>query len=140
MPSPNGAVAQSVEQKTENLCVGGSIPSHTTNRKQKALTLKLFRAFLLVYQYHLMGNQLFPCPSRICSKVSILLCNFSQNVHEQSNPEQLIFHIRIIAIADKLFSLFFFGCGLKRYVSYSLFKTTQVVGRAELVLKGMITK
>ena len=26
----NGAVAQSVEQKTENLCVGGSIPSHTT--------------------------------------------------------------------------------------------------------------
>lgn len=25
-----GAVAQSVEQKTENLCVGGSIPSHTT--------------------------------------------------------------------------------------------------------------
>lgn len=26
----NGAVAQSVEQKTENLCVGGSIPSYTT--------------------------------------------------------------------------------------------------------------
>ena len=25
-----GAVAQSVEQKTENLRVGGSIPSHTT--------------------------------------------------------------------------------------------------------------
>ncbi len=25
-----GAVAQSVEQRTENPCVGGSIPSHTT--------------------------------------------------------------------------------------------------------------
>jgi hypothetical protein len=61
------------------------------------LNIKLFRAFLLVYQYHLMGNQLFPCPSIICSKVSILLCNFSQNVHEQSNPEQLIFHVRVIA-------------------------------------------
>ena len=34
-----GAVAQSVEQKTENLCVGGSIPSHTTQsliRKSQA--------------------------------------------------------------------------------------------------------
>jgi len=28
----NGAVAQSVEQKTENLCVGGSIPSYTTQK------------------------------------------------------------------------------------------------------------
>ena len=26
----NGAVAQSVEQRTENPCVGGSIPPHTT--------------------------------------------------------------------------------------------------------------
>jgi hypothetical protein len=25
-----GVVAQSVEQRTENPCVGGSIPSHTT--------------------------------------------------------------------------------------------------------------
>lgn len=30
----NGAVAQSVEQKTENLCVGGSIPSYTTLNKK----------------------------------------------------------------------------------------------------------
>ena len=29
----NGAVAQLVEQWTENPCVGGSIPPHTTNRK-----------------------------------------------------------------------------------------------------------
>ena len=28
--SPEGAVAQSVEQRTENPCVGGSIPPHTT--------------------------------------------------------------------------------------------------------------
>jgi hypothetical protein len=31
----NGAVAQSVEQKTENLCVGGSIPSHTTKKSHE---------------------------------------------------------------------------------------------------------
>src|SRR5687767_9225515 len=28
----NGAVAQSVEQRTENPCVGGSIPPHTTRK------------------------------------------------------------------------------------------------------------
>jgi hypothetical protein len=27
-----GAVAQSVEQRTENPCVGGSIPPHTTSK------------------------------------------------------------------------------------------------------------
>ena len=32
-----GAVAQSVEQKTENLCVGGSIPSYTTLKNNKPL-------------------------------------------------------------------------------------------------------
>ena len=31
-PSRNGAVAQSVEQWTENPCVGGSIPSRTTKK------------------------------------------------------------------------------------------------------------
>jgi hypothetical protein len=29
---PVGAVAQSVEQRTENPCVGGSIPPHTTRQ------------------------------------------------------------------------------------------------------------
>ena len=29
-PETEGAVAQSVEQRTENPCVGGSIPPHTT--------------------------------------------------------------------------------------------------------------
>jgi hypothetical protein len=28
----NGAVAQSVEQRTENPCVAGSIPAHTTSK------------------------------------------------------------------------------------------------------------
>ena len=32
-----GAVAQSVEQRTENPCVGGSIPPHTTNKICNAL-------------------------------------------------------------------------------------------------------
>jgi hypothetical protein len=30
----NGAVAQSVEQRTENPCVAGSIPAHTTSKSQ----------------------------------------------------------------------------------------------------------
>ena len=29
----DGAVAQSVEQRTENPCVGGSIPPHTTDKQ-----------------------------------------------------------------------------------------------------------
>ena len=32
----NGAVAQLVEQRTENPCVGGSIPPHTTNLGRSA--------------------------------------------------------------------------------------------------------
>ena len=31
-PFTDGAVAQSVEQRTENPCVAGSIPAHTTER------------------------------------------------------------------------------------------------------------
>jgi hypothetical protein len=30
----DGAVAQSVEQRTENPCVAGSIPAHTTEKKK----------------------------------------------------------------------------------------------------------
>ncbi len=41
----NGAVAQLVEQRTENPCVGGSIPSHTTS-KIKAFSEKL-KAFFI---------------------------------------------------------------------------------------------
>ena len=32
-----GAVAQLVEQRTENPCVGGSIPPHTTEKNTKPL-------------------------------------------------------------------------------------------------------
>ena len=32
----NGAVAQSVEQRTENPCVAGSIPAHTTKMRAGA--------------------------------------------------------------------------------------------------------
>ncbi len=45
--SPNGEVAQSVEQKTENLCVGGSIPSLTTQGKKPFRFLKGFFYFCL---------------------------------------------------------------------------------------------
>jgi hypothetical protein len=48
--SPDGAVAQSVEQRTENPCVGGSIPPHTTYKSLIISKLSDFRAFL------------FPCP------------------------------------------------------------------------------
>ena len=33
----DGAVAQSVEQRTENPCVGGSIPPHTTKKNTKPI-------------------------------------------------------------------------------------------------------
>ena len=45
--SLNGEVAQSVEQKTENLCVGGSIPSLTTQGKKPFRFLKGFFIFCL---------------------------------------------------------------------------------------------
>ena len=44
--SLNGEVAQSVEQKTENLCVGGSIPSLTTQGKKPFRFLKGFFIFV----------------------------------------------------------------------------------------------
>ncbi len=34
LPKKGGVVAQLVEQRTENPCVGGSIPSHTTTQKK----------------------------------------------------------------------------------------------------------
>jgi hypothetical protein len=35
-----GAVAQSVEQRTENPCVGGSIPPHTTPKDLSSVYLQ----------------------------------------------------------------------------------------------------
>src|SRR5215204_6871963 len=41
-PIKDGAVAQSVEQRTENPCVGGSIPPHTTEKTQHFVGSFLF--------------------------------------------------------------------------------------------------
>jgi hypothetical protein len=41
----DGAVAQLVEQRTENPCVGGSIPPHTTLKK--AIITKVVVAFFI---------------------------------------------------------------------------------------------
>ena len=43
-----GLVAQSVEQRTENPCVGGSIPPQTT-------TYYCFFVFIFVVFYHFLG-------------------------------------------------------------------------------------
>ena len=44
----NGAIAQLVEQRTENPCVPGSIPGGTTQVKVKSLILTELAIFLLV--------------------------------------------------------------------------------------------
>ena len=44
----NGAIAQLVEQRTENPCVPGSIPGGTTQTKVKSLILTELAIFLLV--------------------------------------------------------------------------------------------
>ena len=41
-----GAIAQLVEQRTENPCVPGSIPGGTTKQNNLAKILKLWRDFL----------------------------------------------------------------------------------------------
>jgi hypothetical protein len=47
-----GAVAQSVEQRIENPCVGGSIPSHTTKQRvdYQGVSMKILTLFLFMYQ------------------------------------------------------------------------------------------
>ena len=42
----NGAIAQLVEQRTENPCVPGSIPGGTTQETPKYLIVKYFGVFL----------------------------------------------------------------------------------------------
>ena len=41
----NGAIAQLVEQRTENPCVPGSIPGGTTYKTPKYLIIKCFGVF-----------------------------------------------------------------------------------------------
>ena len=43
----DGAVAQSVEQRTENPCVAGSIPAHTTSFKLSSYEVKLVAVFFI---------------------------------------------------------------------------------------------
>jgi hypothetical protein len=45
----NGAVAQLVEQRTENPCVGGSIPPHTTKTLTIVLGFFVFRKLITIY-------------------------------------------------------------------------------------------
>ena len=42
-----GAVAQSVEQRTENPCVAGSIPAHTTDSEINPCRSMIYEGFLL---------------------------------------------------------------------------------------------
>ena len=49
-----GDVAQLVEQRTENPCVGGSIPSITTFRKKKTENNSVF--FLFYSNFQLIGS------------------------------------------------------------------------------------
>ena len=46
----NGAVAQLVEQRTENPCVGGSIPPHTTHKQR--LRREIFRSLFVLLQLY----------------------------------------------------------------------------------------
>ena len=44
----DGAIAQLVEQRTENPCVPGSIPGGTTQETPKCLVIKYFGVFLFI--------------------------------------------------------------------------------------------
>ncbi len=52
-PKLRGAIAQLVEQWTENPCVPGSIPGGTTSQKHKALIKNIIRFFLMASSPHL---------------------------------------------------------------------------------------
>ena len=56
-----GDVAQLVEQRTENPCVGGSIPSITTESKLNRLIINgLSSGFLFGLQFSLQGSPVLP--------------------------------------------------------------------------------
>ena len=59
-PKPNGAIAQLVEQRTENPCVPGSIPGGTTFKRLKvgkSLKIRHFRDFFISKHSHISGKQ-----------------------------------------------------------------------------------
>ena len=47
----DGAIAQLVEQRTENPCVPGSIPGGTTQETPKYLIIKYFEVFLFITKH-----------------------------------------------------------------------------------------
>jgi hypothetical protein len=70
-PTESGDVAQSVEQRTENPCVGGSIPSITTECKaNRLIILKLSSGFL--FGLH-SGLQFLQDPTSSVFKYSVTL-------------------------------------------------------------------
>ena len=52
-PKPNGAIAQLVEQRTENPCVPGSIPGGTTYKRQTQLNINQLRFLFDEFAPHL---------------------------------------------------------------------------------------
>ncbi len=52
----NGAIAQLVEQWTENPCVPGSIPGGTTIKKVKKLKASTLTVFAFFFSQHLISN------------------------------------------------------------------------------------
>ena len=63
----NGAVAQLVEQRTENPCVGGSIPPHTTKTSAAML------GFFVLYKknWRKLPNLILPVNSLIIFEIVI---------------------------------------------------------------------
>ena len=51
IPKQNGAIAQLVEQRTENPCVPGSIPGSTTEKIANSWMIKLSAIFLFILFY-----------------------------------------------------------------------------------------
>ena len=58
-PKTGGDVAQSVEQRTENPCVVGSIPIVPTNLKATPLC-GFFYFFSVLYRWRVLACRLFP--------------------------------------------------------------------------------
>ncbi len=48
-PETKGAIAQLVEQRTENPCVLGSIPSGTTTKNPVRLNIKILQGFFIIW-------------------------------------------------------------------------------------------
>ena len=81
----DGAIAQLVEQRTENPCVPGSIPGGTTKKKrgiatqQRVVPLFLFLPqsaydFILLFAASLMSGGRLPCIVNLLPLIYLYLC------------------------------------------------------------------